>query len=442
MGVKSPVRLGLFAGFVAFGCATATQQSDAPPSAAISQLGFSCPASETHHLFAGMNHTCALVGSERRAVCWGGDLERTLSFGKADDQHLHFAVCESPAAHIAASGEVQREERPIIAEPTQPTQPNGKPICVLRVPPLEPPRCATTPFDAGVSEVRDLSFSTNIGCAVMMDGTARCWGPDPFDTEAWSFDLPALQGAIRVVADHAGPAYGLYADGRVSCGGSAESRARPPCNTAKDAFARIATRVVQLEVQPLGAVCAVTVDQQLICRGGSDLYRCRGASCKAISELRVRRVAVAGERRCAQTADDSVVCWGKWGHVDRVHDGMFMPEGVVGLPPVVTLAGGAGHACAVARDGAVYCWGRRTPAEASDDLGKVRIPVVRAERIEGVPPLCELAGGLYHMCGLGADGAVYCWGGNHYGQLGSGDRVEHRDRAVRTLPPGSVDWSR
>ncbi len=41
----------------------------------------------------------------------------------------------------------------------------------------------------------------------------------------------------------------------------------------------------------------------------------------------------------------------------------------------------------------------------------------------------------YHSCGLSVDDAVYCWGGNHDGQLGTGTTRERTTRRISSPPP-------
>src|SRR5918992_5756533 len=44
-----------------------------------------------------------------------------------------------------------------------------------------------------------------------------------------------------------------------------------------------------------------------------------------------------------------------------------------------------------------------------------------------------ISAGYHHTCAIGEDAAVYCWGGNHLGQLGDGTTTE------RSVPVATVD---
>jgi len=86
--------------------------------------------------------------------------------------------------------------------------------------------------------------------------------------------------------------------------------------------------------------------------------------------------------------------------------------------PYRAVAGGLGHSCALAVDGAAYCWG----FDFNGALGQGRFRqftrVAIPGRVSGGHAFDALAVGGNHSCGLTAAGAAYCWGGNQYGQLG------------------------
>jgi alpha-tubulin suppressor-like RCC1 family protein len=102
----------------------------------------------------------------------------------------------------------------------------------------------------------------------------------------------------------------------------------------------------------------------------------------------------------------------------------------------VRIATGGGHACAVV-GGALRCWGDGSDGQlglAAGDAGVGTPPV----SIAGGPWIAPAAGSI-HTCALGADGGVWCWGGNANGQLGSGDRTARPDPRQVSLPAKAVD---
>ena len=97
------------------------------------------------------------------------------------------------------------------------------------------------------------------------------------------------------------------------------------------------------------------------------------------------------------------------------------------VPHFTQLATGAQHTCGITGTHRLYCWGSdlvgnlgvgTSSSDCTAQIGGrcslVPIPVIGAERFVYVT-----AGDL-HTCALTSNGTAYCWGGNHYGQVGAG----------------------
>ncbi len=127
---------------------------------------------------------------------------------------------------------------------------------------------------------------------------------------------------------------------------------------------------------------------------------------------------------CALLAGGTVK---RWGHnVDgELGDGTVtdsaVPVAVKGLSAgVVALGAGTGHTCAVTAEGGVKCWG----SNAFGQLGDNTI-VDRHEPVDVVglsSGVVAVALGFDHTCAVMTTGAVKCWGGNFYSQLGDGTK--------------------
>lgn len=91
------------------------------------------------------------------------------------------------------------------------------------------------------------------------------------------------------------------------------------------------------------------------------------------------------------------------------------PAKVAGLPSgplrgVVAVSTGHAHACArLEPGGEVACWGENGVGQAG---GAIAEPTwVRPRRVEGLPgPIVEVAAGSFHSCALDERGEVWCWG--------------------------------
>jgi alpha-tubulin suppressor-like RCC1 family protein len=116
-------------------------------------------------------------------------------------------------------------------------------------------------------------------------------------------------------------------------------------------------------------------------------------------------------------------------------------------PTMVTLAAGSKHTCGLTADGAAYCWGANnlgqagpSATESCDVPNFIGANIVIACSRSPVAVSSSLRFGSIdadtdHTCGVAIpDGAVYCWGGNRYGQLGDATTTDSPS-PVRVLEP-------
>jgi alpha-tubulin suppressor-like RCC1 family protein len=88
----------------------------------------------------------------------------------------------------------------------------------------------------------------------------------------------------------------------------------------------------------------------------------------------------------------------------------------------IALAVGQGHSLAVLADGTVWGWGDDTFGQLGDgNTGDNRYAPVQAEGLDGVT---AVAAGSSHSLALRSDGTVWAWGSNSSGQLGDGTETD------------------
>jgi alpha-tubulin suppressor-like RCC1 family protein len=150
-------------------------------------------------------------------------------------------------------------------------------------------------------------------------------------------------------------------------------------------------------------------------------------------------VAAGGRHTCAVGRAGQVACWGdngsgQLGYGDR--QARSAGDGAVPLPAGASaVAAGLYHTCALLEDAGVRCWGDNRFGQ----LGAGRAGNIGDETSERpVPadvggPVQRIAAGAYHTCALLVNGTVKCWGWNDYGQLGVGDE---RSRGLVTEDMG------
>lgn len=162
------------------------------------------------------------------------------------------------------------------------------------------------------------------------------------------------------------------------------------------------------------------------------------------------QLAVGTVHLCALMPDRTVRCMGESsvGQIGRIARGdlhAYHPAAQVpGLKDVVQIEAGLATTCARTARGEVLCWGSDSFSQLGVKVYEKLIPIVRflsrpgephdryqiqPRRVEGLPPVRQLSVGATHVCAIGEDRRVYCWGMNDTGQLGDGTR-ERRDVPV------------
>jgi alpha-tubulin suppressor-like RCC1 family protein len=90
------------------------------------------------------------------------------------------------------------------------------------------------------------------------------------------------------------------------------------------------------------------------------------------------------------------------------------------------ISAGWQHACAIATNDSVYCWGANLDGQLG--IGVVDSSHVTAVAVATSEKFAVVAAGGRHTCGITTDGRAFCWGQNAYGQLGDSSQT------LRTTP--------
>ncbi len=144
------------------------------------------------------------------------------------------------------------------------------------------------------------------------------------------------------------------------------------------------------------------------------------------------QIAAGAQSTCA-VADNLAYCWGNnaRGQVgDNTTTLRRVPVAVKASAStdklyqksVTQVQVGGLFACAIA-NGAAYCWGDNTYGQLGNNSATTSFTtpqtVTAAAGLLSGKTVTQIATGYDHACAI-ADGIIYCWGRNNYGQLGNG----------------------
>jgi alpha-tubulin suppressor-like RCC1 family protein len=266
----------------------------------------------------------------------------------------------------------------------------------------------------GLEGTIDLSVSGPNACAVLGDGTVRCWGRN---------SGAALLG---FTSSDCGPYTQTASDGTTT-------QVSIPCET-------------QPKKVPSAwdATMVSTGGEHACLRKGSGPVKCWGADqfgqlgdgLSGPSALSTQPVEVLGlygaqlvslgdAHSCAIAGPARKVrCWGdnsagQLGIGTSALDSYATtPVDVVGLEGVVDLASAGHTTCAAKVDGTIACWGDTTTVLPPPGDGSTLS--VSPTQLPGLGGAVEARTGGGHACARRADGSLVCWGSNDRGQLGNG----------------------
>lgn len=287
------------------------------------------------------------------------------------------------------------------------------------------------PVATAVAPILTISAGTEHNCALLMDGTVKCWGY-------------GLQGELGQ--------------------GDAENRGDNP-NEMGGALlpvplgtGRTATSVATGQFHG----CAILDDATVKCWGDNGWGQLgvgdrddRGERPGQLGDLlpavdlgtgrTATAISAGNDHSCAILDDHTVKCWGEGGLLGTGDDIDYGddPNDMGDLLPIVNLgarrtaialSSGAGHNCAVLDNHKIKCWGvnfagalglgdREDRGDGPGEMGG-QLPAVALGT--GRTALAVTTG-YGHTCALLDDHTVKCWGNNTYGQLGLGDTISRSD---------------
>ena len=297
-------------------------------------------------------------------------------------------------------------------------------------------------------------------CGLASSGETYCWGENDygqlgFGERSRQEDLRLVEGGRAFTSITAGwrSSCGITADGEAYCWG------RGVWGQLGDGLATLSPVPVpvsgghkfrKIDVGSNNLVCGLVEDGRILCWGldlagalgspstvlcdnGGPPLRCATIPQPITSEERFVELSAGSSFACGVTRSFEALCWGRndVGQLGRPTTETCFQSNVQPIPcgstpaPVsgpqrfVMVSAGPRHACGVTVDGDAYCWGENSIGELGN--GTVAEFSNVPQRVRGGLAFKAVSAGDQHSCGEAADGRLYCWGSNLWGQLGTGD---------------------
>lgn len=303
----------------------------------------------------------------------------------------------------------------------------------------------------GLTDVVSVTTGRFHSCAALSDGTAHCWGDnedgqlgtgsaDPIGTSS-----PVTVGGLTGVVSLAGGAIhtcALLNDGTVRCWGRAENGQTGGGPGGTHALVPVTvvglTNAVAIAAGNFHS-CALLADHTVRCWGSGGggqlgIGFVQGAGVDTPQPIggltNVVAIGCGVVHTCALLDDGTAACWGynAYGQLGvGDFDNRGTPQPVVGVSEGTALAVGDWGTCVRLADGRAKCWGYNELGQLGDGT---EINQPSPVDVVGVTDVADLAIAETHTCARFGNGGIRCWGFNNLGQLGDSS-------LAAPSPPGS-----
>jgi alpha-tubulin suppressor-like RCC1 family protein len=288
----------------------------------------------------------------------------------------------------------------------------------------------------GLTGVVQVACTEHRTCALTRDGQMYCWGMNIYGTlgsgttESYEFSPVLVPDLSDVVGLTLGDWHtcAVLRDGTVRCWGK-NGMGSLGDGTREDSTTPVTVQGITTAVfieAALGHTCAILADKTVRCWGrnvtgtlGDGTTTERPSPVVAENLSGVVSLSAWGLNNVAVVEDGRAFAWGGY-------DEVMVPgelTGYVTIPlenPYIREAAGVAtgwhHACILKIDGTVGCWGRNYEGQlGTGSLSDMPAPVT----VEGISEAEMIASGRSHICALVQQGKkILCWGLGDDGQLG------------------------
>ena len=324
-------------------------------------------------------------------------------------------------------------------------------------------------------KVIDLSAGFYHTCAVLEDGSVKCWGQNVKGQLG--------QGHMQNLGDDepiseiqaiplAGPAKKIYSGTFYNCAllenkniqcwgdnskgqlGYGDYENRGDNETLENlGYVNLGSSVIQMDISTISShSCAALSNGTLKCWGNNNYGQLGYGANATLGDTvndpslvgsvpfsnTVLQLATGNNHTCALAGGQKIRCWGSnskgqigLGYLDTIGDDEaansigYIDLSGDGSDSFNMVAAGNEHTCSIGIDNAVYCWGSGAYGAnglgSGDTIGDDEALTKSNTKVEIPFQVSQVAGGISHTCALTKEeGKIICWGRNDFGQLGLG----------------------
>ena len=292
----------------------------------------------------------------------------------------------------------------------------------------------------GTGNVTQIAAAIYHTCALLTDGTVRCWGDNSHGAlgdgtttgRLTPIQVTGITNATQIIAgtDHT---CALLTDGTVRCWGDNWNGELGDGTTTERLTPIQVTGITNATQITAGSghTCARLTDGTVRCWG----YNSHGALGDGTTTGRLTPAQVTGitnatqiiagtDHTCALLTDGTVRCWGNnwYGALgDGTVTDRLTPVQVTGITHATQITAGGFDTCALLSDGTIRCWGPNSHGALGDGTTTDRLTPVQ---VTGITNATQITAGGGHTCARLTDGTVRCWGYNSFGALGDGTTTD------------------
>ena len=299
---------------------------------------------------------------------------------------------------------------------------------------------------SNLSGVMAVTTGDRHSCALLNSGAVHCWGLNDqgqlgngsMTDSSTPVAVSGLNSGVTAIIAGIDQTCALLDDGTLRCWGR-NDEGQLGNGSMTDSLTPVAVSGLNSGVTAIAAgpgslhTCAALNDGTARCWGwgifgrlgdGTSMPRVTPVAVSNLSD--VRAIAVDNGHSCALLNSGAMRCWGG-NFAGQLGNGSMTdsstPVVVMGVSGVRAITLGGSHTCALLDDGTLRCWGNNNEGRLGNgNMTDSPTPVT----VSGLSGVSIIDAGNGHTCAILSGNTVRCWGRNDEGQLGNGSMTVAR----------------